>query len=282
MVRNGEVSMNSRINHLNLSNLDYPYYKIGDALELVKEIPDESVDLVLTDPPYFDIVNEEWDNSWKDIDEYILWLESVLNDCHRILKKNGSLYFFGSFKWVYETLNLIQKINFDLKNMIIWHHEVSGRQHAKHHFTITYDIIYFIVKNKKEYTFNLDSVRIPHWYENDPRVNPLGKNPGCVWYFYNPNIGKHKENVRHRAVKPVALFERIIKVSSNEGDIVLDPFLGSGTTLLACRKLNRKGIGFEIKPEYESIIRERALMDIPNIESFKISQYKTLKNRGEK
>jgi len=124
-----------------------------------------------------------------------------------------------------------------------------------------WEAILWFVKDIKNYVFNLDAIRVPY-LTNDKRIKGKGRNPTDVWYFDRVNnMTKKKLGINHPCVFPEPMIERIIKMSSNPGDIVLDPFVGSGTTMRVARKLNRNSIGIEINPEYRKLICRRLELD---------------------
>jgi len=204
------------------------------------------------------------------------------------LRNNGTVFCFVG----QATLHIFQKAfldcGFKWRNTIIWHYENTISRESSR-FVIQYDPILFFSKSN-EYTFNIDDVRVP--YKSTERLkypvskngkswypHPKGARRGDVWQFpaiTSPSYTKEKTD--HKWQKPIEVCELIIKSVTNENDTVLDPFLGSGTTLLACRRTNRNGIGFEIEPKYESIIRKRIMADYPSIENWK-SLFKPIKLR---
>ena len=235
------------------------FYRLiqGDCLKVLPTLEDESIDLVVTDPPYYKISKESWDNQWKTYKEYLTWLSTVINLIYNKLKPSGSLYLFSAFGNNFnEFTNMLYSSDFNITNMILWWRSTPGFKQSKKRFTINYEIIWFMTKDKN-YTFNLDKVRVKHFQKYDPRANPKGKSPGCIWYEFNLMIGKHKEQVGHPTQKPKKLIERMINASSNENDLVCDPFMGSGTTMFVCQNLRRNGIGVEIEPKYCELIRKR-------------------------
>ena len=125
--------------------------------------------------------------------------------------------------------------------------------------------ILWFVKDIDNYVFNLEDIRIPYITKNDKRLNPNGgRNPTDVWYFDRVNnMTKNKLNIADiPTMYPKPMIERIIKMSSKKGDIILDPFVGSGTTLIVAETLNRKGIGIDIDMKYKKIIEKRLLNEI--------------------
>jgi len=242
----------------------------GDALELIGGIEDESIDLVVCDGPY-NVTNNQWDRI-EDIQEYNLNLIRLLS---RVLKNGGALYLFGKG----DCIDFIDYRKYlTLNSKIIWY-QPSRLAQGRNNFTNNYDIIAYFTKGKVK-TFNLNAIRIPQLVELEHRkrcekvpsvtngifgktkFNENGKNPGNVWGDIKQLTYKSKELVSREVLntiqKPIKLIERIVKASSSEGDLVLDPFIGVGTTAVVCQKLKRNFIGFEINPDFISVCNDRA------------------------
>ena len=139
------------------------------------------------------------------------------------------------------------------------------------------------MKDLKNYVFNLDDVRIPYITQNDKRLEGgAGRNPTDVWYFNRVNnMTKGKLGLSHPTVYPIEMIERIIKMSSNVGDTVLDPFLGSGTTVVAALKLDRKGVGFELDQSYENEIAKRIETEAMSVQSSLFDFMDKMKKDGD-
>lgn len=232
----------------------------GNCFDLVNKIDDESIDLIVCDGPY-GITQNNWDKV-GGIQEYNLNLIKLFS---RILKKGGALYLFGK-------ANCIDFIDYrpylNLNSKIIWY-QPSRLAQGRTNYTNNYDLIAYFSKGKAK-TFDLDNIRIPQLVElehrkrceNVPSVingkfyktkfNENGKNPGDVWGDIKQLTYKSKElldrNFLNTIQKPIKLIERMVKASSKEGDLILDPFIGTGTTALVCKNLKRNFIGFEIDP----------------------------------
>ena len=241
----------------------------GDCLELIKTIDDESIDLIVCDGPY-GVTNNDWDKI-SNIQEYNLNLIKLFS---RILKKRGALYLFGKS----DCVDFIDyRPYLILSSKIIWY-QPSRLAQGRQKYTNNYDIIAYFTKGKAS-VFNLDDIRIPQLVElehrrrceNVPSVlngrfiktkfNENGKNPGDVWGDIKQLTYKSKELLSREFLntiqKPVKLIERIVKASSKEGDLVLDPFAGVGTTLAVCKNLKRNFVGFEINPDFVKISNKR-------------------------
>ena len=247
----------------------------GNCLNLLKKIPDESVDLIITSPPY--CMKKAYENQTDDINTFKEVHKSIFPEIYRILKPGGSICWqvgyhvnenqtFPLDYIVYEIFthdNCRLKNPLILRNRIIWtfgHGLNSVKRFSGRHETILW------FTKGDNYKFDLDSVRVPQKYPgkraykgpNKGKIsgNPLGKNPSDIWDI--PNVkAQHVEKTEHPCQFPVALPQRLIKALSNEGDTILDPFMGSGTTGVAAILEKRKFIGAEIMNDYYLISMKR-------------------------
>jgi len=242
----------------------------GDALELMESIPDMSIDLAICDGPYC-VTEQPWDKI-PSVQEYNLELIRRLS-C--ILKNGGTAYLFGK----HNCLDFIDYRPFlKLVTRIIWY-QPSRLAQGRKRYTNNYDIIAYFVKGKEAATFNLDEIRVEQLVElvhrrrceNVPSVrngkygltkfNKKGKNPGDVWGDIKQLTYKSKELVSRECLntiqKPIRLVERLVKASSNPGDLILDPFMGTGTTAVVALELGRHFIGFEMDPQYIEVAERR-------------------------
>jgi DNA modification methylase len=145
---------------------------------------------------------------------------------------------------------------FFVKNIITW--TFNNMQNCTNRLSGRYENIIWAIKDKTKFKFNLDEVRVEYITKNDKRLTGLGRNPTDVWFFNRVNnVTKKKKGISHPTVYPEEMIERIIKMTTNINDIVLDPFLGSGTTIVAALELNRKAIGIELDKKYEKEIIKR-------------------------
>lgn len=241
--------------------------------ERMVELPDESVDLVVTSPPYnIDIQygnktskgkvlsskGIKYDDK-KDESEYRRMLMDVFSECRRVLKANGSAwiniknrYDDGVVLPPFWILDMFPDMY--LKNVIIWNFDWGGSTNKR--FAPRYEYVFWLTKNKDNYTFNLDDVKIPALNYRPDRYKSQLKNPTDVWRISMVS-GNFEERTSHPAQYPEELIERIILTGTNKGDIVLDPFMGSGTTAVVAKKLGRTYVGYEIVDEYCEIAEER-------------------------
>jgi site-specific DNA-methyltransferase (adenine-specific) len=230
----------------------------GDCIESLSCLDSESVDLVVTDPPYNIGVDYGFGEDADRIDDYVEWCGRWIGWCYRALKPSGSMWVisgqeFGS--WIDVKM---QMAGLSIRNRVTWH-ETFG-VYCRKKFGRCSRPIYYAVKNEKRFTFNAESVTIPSARQEkygDRRANPGGKIMGDVWKV-NRVCGTFKERVKGVPTQlPEELVERIIRVSSNDGDVILDPFAGSGTTLAVAARLGRSGIGCELNPEYIVLAEKR-------------------------
>lgn len=232
----------------------------GDVLLGLKEIPDESVDLIFADPPYnigkdFDGLKEQWAE-----DEFLDWCYEWINDCFRVLKPHGTFYLMNSTENM-PFLDIYCRKLFTIKSRIVWSYDSSGVQ-AKKYFGSMYEPILMLTKDPKKYTFNHEDILVEaktgakrqliDYRKNPPQPYNTKKVPGNVWEYSRVRF-KMDEYENHPTQKPESLLERVIKASSNEGDLVLDPFSGSFSTGAVAKRLNRKFVGIEINEGYVKI-----------------------------
>lgn len=261
------VSIMSEAAYLTLleipADMDVNQIYHGNALELLDKVSAESVDLVVCDGPY-GVTSNEWDKV-PNIQDYNLELIRVFSDK---LKDGGALYLFGKP----DCIDFIDYRPFlNLRSRIVWY-QPSRLAQGRINYTNNYDVICYFVKGNRPETFNLDDIRVPQLVELEHRLrcervpsvtngqygktkfNDSGKNPGDVWGDIKQLTYKSKElvsrDVLNTIQKPLKLMERLVSASSNEGDLVLDPFCGVGTAMVACEKLGRRYIGFERNKEF--------------------------------
>ena len=230
-----------------------------DCLEFMKDIPDNSLDLIFADPPYnlsksnykmtfikskgadLDTNKGKWDH-FESADDFEKFTFTWLKECFRILKENGSLWVSGTYHNIYLTGYLIQKIGFELLNEILWHKTDATPNLSCTRFVADHENFIWARKGEK-HTFNYDLMKEMNNGKQMRSIWPKGKTTG----------GRKV----HPTQKPEWLLERIVLASSNVGEIVFDPFMGSGTTALVAKKHNRHYLGCEINPEYLEISKKR-------------------------
>ena len=233
----------------------------GDAMEALKTLPDNSIDLIFADPPYnigkvFNGNIEKWDTE----ENYLQWCYEWLDLCVQKLKPNGSFYVMTATQFMpYFDIHLRKKMT--ILSRLVWSYDSSGVQ-AKKYYGSMYEPILFCVKDKNDYTFNTNDIlveaktgakrKLIDYRKAIPTVYNSEKVPGNVWEFARVRY-RMDEYENHPTQKPISLLERIIKASSNEGDLVLDPFSGTFTTCYVAKELNRYSIGIELQDEYVKI-----------------------------
>ena len=252
---------------------------LGDNLEVLKSLPDNSVDLCYIDPPFFSNRNyaviwgdkgevRSFEDCWDGgVDTYINWMYKRVEQIHRILKPTGSFYLHcdwhaDAYLRVYVLDKIFGRDNF--LNEIIWSYSTGGA--SKKHLSRKHDNIFWYAKNIKKYQFYPERIPEERTEKSLKRAqNPTGarissdnvlKLPGDVWQIQALNP-MEKERIGYPTQKPEALLERIIKASSNEGDVVLDCFMGGGTTIAVAQKLGRNWIGIDQSPAAFGVTRAR-------------------------
>jgi len=210
--------------------------------------------MVVTDPPYYKIVKNKWDNQWETEQEYLDWCAKWTNECVRVLKPGRCLYVWGTTKtdtflrYKLDVLNKIKGLHY--QNWIIWHYDWGGR--TKKTFPRKHEDLLMYSKGK-DFLFNADDIRIPYKMKSNVRStasnNPLGKIPTDVWMKNNHTTSKEYAGW-HPTQKPLQIMDRIILANTNPGDTVLDCFSGSGSTMLSCYNTSRNFIGCEVDELY--------------------------------
>ena len=281
-----------------------------DCIEGMKShINDESIDLIVADPPYFKVVGEKWGYLWRTEADYIEWSKEWIQEAARTLRKGGSFYLFGYFRMLSRLLPVLEECGLELRQQIILNkgmQAVSGRATKGYKiFPNVTESILFLYKDSKPYVKQFLKQRQLDLGLTSKEINEaLGvrSNGGGMWSIYtgknvckqlpteelwhklekildfeipydkisqtfNAQIGVtdvwddinfYGEKGRfHPTQKPLKLIERLVLASSNEGDVILDPFMGSGTTAVASQNSNRKYIGFEVDDKYYTQAIER-------------------------
>lgn len=256
--------------------LGVPYYEDEsvllyniDCIEALKKLKGHvEFNLTVTSPPYN--IGKEYEKI-KPVDEYINWSKKWMAEVYKTTAPTGSFWLNIGYMPIKEkgkavplSYLLWDKNDFFLIQEVVWHYGAGVA--SRKSLSPRNEKILWYVKNEQNYIFNLDSIRDPNVkYPNQKKngklkVNPLGKNPSDVWDIPKVTSGRNRqsaERTKHPAQTPIELFKRIILASSNEGDLILDPFVGSGTTCVSAKATNRKSIGFDINSEYLDIAIKR-------------------------
>jgi len=228
-----------------------------DCLATMKKIPNEYIDLIIADPPYFQIIKNDWDNQWNNQNEYIQWCKKWLQESYRILKPTGSFYLWGGIGKHKEhpfikILSTCEDIGFIFQDWITWKKQ-KGLGSRKGYMYIREEILYF-TKSIKDFVVNtpyLDEIAKNHGRLKKDQINY--KRCGNIWVDINEvTVGNliHTERVNHPTQKPLKACDRIVQTSSNENDLIYIPFAGSGSEIESCIKNNRNWLATEIKQEY--------------------------------
>ena len=232
---------------------------LGDSLKVLKQMEAQTIDLIFADPPYN--IGKDFGNNkdtWKSTKDYIEWCKEWIDECMRILKDNGTMYVMTATQFM-PYLDVYISEKYHVLARIVWTYDSSGMQ-SKKIFGSLYEPILMINKSaKNSYTFNREAIMVEaktgaqrkliDYRKTPPQPYNTKKVPGNVWEF--PRVRyKMAEYENHPTQKPEALLERIILASSNEQDVVLDPFSGSFTTAAVALRYHRKVIGIELNEEF--------------------------------
>jgi adenine-specific DNA-methyltransferase len=252
----------------------------GDSLEFLDTIPDETLKLIITSPPYN--LGKEYENK-TGMDLYLKFQDQMIEKLVKKLRPDGSICWqVGNFIEKSEVFPLdifyyshFKKYGLKLRNRIIW--RFNHGLHASKRFSGRYETILWFTKSDS-YTFNLDSIRVPSKYPGKrhfkgpkrglPSGNPLGKNPSDIWEFVAKewdeelwdiqNVkANHPEKTIHPCQYPIELIERCVLALTNEDDWVFDPYCGVGSALIAALKNNRRAVGADKESDYIGIAKQR-------------------------
>jgi site-specific DNA-methyltransferase (adenine-specific) len=247
----------------------------GDCVERLASLPAECVDLAFADPPFNIGYDYDLYDDRRAKEDYLAWAKTWLAAVRRVLKPEGSFWVAIGDEYAAEHKVILDGLGLTLRNWIIWHYTFGVSCQKK--FSRSHAHIFYYVVDPKRFTFNADDIRVASARQTtyaDRRANPRGKVPDDTWIlrpqederFFQPEsdtwflsrvCGTFKERVEHPCQMPEAVLERIIRVASNPGDVVLDPFAGSGTTLAVAKRLERKWLGIELSKQYAAGIRRR-------------------------
>ncbi len=251
---------------------------VGDCIEIMKSMPPACADLIFADPPFNIGYNYDIYNDRRSRNEYLEWAEQWMKAAIRLLKPTGSFWLAIGDEYVAEYKIRLDSIGLIMRNWIIWHYTFGVACSRK--FSRSHAHILYYVCDPRQCTFNADAVRVPSARLTtyaDRRANPKGKVPDDTWVlrpqetmqhfrpdqdvWYIPRVcGTFRERVGHPCQMPEAILERIIRVATHPGDLVIDPFAGSGTTLAVAKRLGRRYWGCELSEAYADQIEKRLQM----------------------
>ena len=242
--------------------------RLGDRLQLMASIPDGAASLIVTSPPYN--IGKEYEDTLA-LDEYRARQEETIAEAVRICARDGSICWeVGNYVENGEIrpldillYPLFEQHGLKLRNRIVWH--FGHGLHCSRRFSGRYEVVMWFTKSD-DYYFDLDAVRVPQKYPGkkyykgpkagDLSCNPAGKNPTDVWEM--PNVkSNHREKTAHPCQFPIALVERLVLSMTKPGDLVVDPYIGVGTTAVAAVMHGRRAAGADTVPEYLEIARRR-------------------------
>jgi len=239
-----------------------------DCIEVMRRIPENSIDMIFADPPYMlsndgitcqngkmtKVNKGGWDKS-GGLENDIIFHNEWINECRRVLKPEGTMWISGTYHNIYQCGYLLQKNNFHILNDIAWFKPNASPNLSCRFFTASHETLLWARKDKDaKHIFNYDEMKNGSFPED--KLKKENTQMRSVWAIPSSK-NSEKEFGKHPTQKPLALLKRIILASTNENDIVLDPFCGSGTTGVACNNLNRFFIGIEIDKNYCDLARKR-------------------------
>ncbi len=250
----------------------------GDCIQVLGAMREGSVDLVFADPPFnigyqYDVYDDRRAKA-----DYLNWTEKWLAAAVRVLAPHGSMFLAIGDEFVAEHKVRLDALGLTMRNWIVWHYTFGVNCSKK--FNRSHAHILYYVRDPKNYRFFPDAVRVPSARMTtyaDRRANPVGKLPDDTWMLRPQESDKHfqpdsdtwhvprvcgtfSERLGHPCQMPEAVLDRIIRVASEKGDLVLDPFAGSGTTLAVAKKLGRSYLGVELSEQYADGVRKRLQM----------------------
>ena len=230
----------------------------GDCVEILRQAKEPFADLIFADPPFNIGYKYDKYHDKKASAKYLAWTEDWIGACVNVLKPHGSFYIAIGDEYVANIKLILDAQGLVMRNWVIWHY--SFGQQTKTKFARAHTHVLYFVKDPKNFTFNDEIVRVISDRQKkyrDKRANPAGKMPDDVWNEYPRICGTFTERTGFPCQMPESLLARIIRVSSNEGDWVLDPFCGSGTTATVAHKLNRTYTSIDLSEQYAEAAQQR-------------------------
>jgi len=230
----------------------------GDCIEVLGKVHEPFADLIFADPPFN--IGYKYDKYYDKVKSknYISWTKEWMTACKKVLKPHGSFYIAIGDEYAANVKIIADELGLFMRNWLIWHYTFG--QQMKKKFARSHTHIFYFVNDKNNFTFNDRATRVISDRQKkyqDKRANPEGKMPDDVWDEYPRICGTFKERIDFPCQMPESLLARIIRVSSNEGHLILDPFIGSGTTAVVAAKLSRNFTGIDISKEYVRKSKER-------------------------
>lgn len=271
----GSAMSQGRYNSLGMPELNQ--ILCGDSIQVLNQAPEGWVDLVFADPPFnIGYLYDGYDDR-REVKDYLDFSRNWMKAVHRALKPNGSFFLAIGDEYAADLTCIARReLGFTMRNWIIWHYTFG--QQPKNKFARSHTHILYFTKNPTEFTFNRDEIRVASARQliyADSRANPKGKLPDDVWYLRPQETQEHFDDQSdtwyvsricgtfkeregwHGCQMPMGVLNRIVAAASNPGDVVLDPFNGSGTTSVAAALLGRKYVGIDQSEEYVAYARQR-------------------------
>jgi DNA modification methylase len=253
-----------------MSDLPLDQILLGDNLDILASLPERSVDLIFADPPYnlqlegelwrpnntkVDAVDDEWDQ-FDDFEAYDIYTEQWLSACRRVLKDDGTIWVIGSYHNIFRVGKIMMDLGYWILNDIVWEKTNPMPNFRGVRFTNAHETLIWAKKSKeqKRYTFNYGAMRN---LNDEKQMRSDWEIPLCTG---SERIRVNGEKA-HTTQKPEALLYRVIMASTNPGDVVLDPFVGTGTTGAVAKKLHRHWIGIERDPDYIKVSPHQVRID---------------------
>lgn len=266
-----------KLNQPYYSNKDFTLYQ-GNCVEILELFSADTFDMIFADPPYHlsnggftvhagkrvNVNKGKWDES-KGIEEDLQFHLSWIGACKRVLKSTGSIWISGTYHSIYLCGYALQTLGFHLLNDICWYKPNASPNLSCRYFAASHETLLWAKKDKDaKHTFNYDQMK--HGQFPDDEFKNDNKQMRSVWSIMTPKRDE-KTFGKHPTQKPLELLNRIILASTNEGDVILDPFTGSSTTGLAANINNRKFIGIDVETEYLDLSIKRFEKSIKDCES---------------
>jgi adenine-specific DNA-methyltransferase len=274
-----------------LGTVQLDQIKLADCLDVLRELPSNSVDLIVSSPPYN--LGKEYESK-RALEVYLDEQKAVLAECARVLKESGSIFWqVGAFADAGMLIPLdvrffpiLESFGLIPRNRIVWVRQHG--LHARNKFSCRHETILWFTKSD-DYIFELDNIRVPQKYQNKKShkgenhgklsCNPDGKNPGDIWIFQNVKHN-HEEQTIHPCQFPEDMITRVVLATTNIGGVVFDPYMGAGTVAVVARDHGRHFLGAELDPNYFEVANRR-LSGLPNAAG-SFANLKTLRDHVER
>lgn len=259
----------------------------GDATKELRKLPESCAQAIIADPPYFNVLTkQDWDTQWAAANEYLAWSKTWVAEAMRVLRDDGLCFIFGQLgKREHVFIHLMSELcrTHQFHDLLIWDRAV-GYNERRDSFTPAYEMILVLRKGGKT-KFNKGAVRESYspekiqsylrdkrYKDRDARMKHLLAGKYATNLLRVPSLkGSSKEKCGHPSQKPVELISKLIACSTDAGDMVLDPFLGSGTSAVVAQALGRRWLGIENNPLYVELARQRlALASTPPVQTSKL------------